>query len=136
MLVKSKKAKGKKLEKYVAHHLSKIFKFAYSRADSGSGKYNKEDVSIPDSVPLFIECKNQAKLSLTNWWNQTTFHCPRSKLPILIYRLNYQKEPTVVTNIMSLVKILKNIKEDVTDIKISMSFNDFLALVKSAYDRE
>jgi len=136
MLAKSKKQKGKRLEKYVASKLSKIFRFAYSRADSGSGKYQKEDVSLPDDIPLFIECKNQAELSLKNWWNQTTFHCPHSKYPILIYKLNYQKEPTVVTNLISLIKILREVKDDMTELKLSMSFGDFLDLVKSAYSEK
>lgn len=134
MLVKSKKAKGKALEKFVAKAFRDVFGYAYARADSGSGKFQKEDVTIPHEVPLFIEVKNQAKLSLKSWWHQTTYHCPVDKLPVLVYKLDYQKEPTVVMTASGFFQMVKNAKiEEWQDTKIAFSFSDFMEIVVVAY---
>lgn len=130
MLTKSKKRKGKDLEKFVASEMKAIFGFAYSRADSGSGKYHKEDVTLPDFVPLHIECKNQAIEKFTDWWNQTIYGCPRSKFPVLVYKLNYWKEPRVmmkyadVANFLIGQKLLNSM-----EFKVILSWKDFRELI-------
>lgn len=126
MLVSSKKRKGKQLEKFVANRLGKIYKFAYSRADSGSGKYKKEDVTLPDDVPFFIECKNHAELSIGSWWGQTINHCPASKIPVLVYRLNYQT-PKVVLKLNDLLYFL--FESSIT------LYNELITLEWDAFER-
>ena len=134
MLVKSKKAKGRALEGFVAKAFRDVFGYAYARADSGSGKFQKEDVTIPHEVPLFIEVKNQAKLSLKSWWFQTTYHCPVDKLPVLVYKLNYQKEPTAVMTAGGFFQMVKEARvEDWQDVKVAFSFSDFMEIVKCAF---
>lgn len=135
MLVSSKKQKGKLLEKFVSSALEKIYPYAYSRADSGSGKFHKEDVSLPREVPLHIECKNQAELQLETWWKQTVEGCPQYKYPVLIYRLNFQKVPTVYMRFDDLLSYISNQKIEMSPFRfcISLSFNDFLKVLQEVW---
>lgn len=132
MLVKSKKQKGKQLEKFVAGRLGKIYKFAYSRADSGSGKYKKEDVTLPDDVPLFIECKNHAEMNFSSWWRQTLNGCPASKLPVLVYKLNYQT-PKVALKLNDLLYFLFQTKISVYNEIITLDWVDFENILLKRY---
>jgi hypothetical protein len=146
MLPKSKKQKGKHLEKWVAGELKKIFGFVYSRADSGSGKFHKEDITLPDEIPFHIECKNQKDKNLKEWWKQTYEACASSKIPVLIYKLNYQKVPTVVMNAADFLDFLSgNFKTRNVDFMenwkrfsdisflIEFSFSDFFNILKYHY---
>lgn len=128
MLPKSAKAKGKRLEKWVCSRLKTIDPHCYSRADSGSGKFHKEDITT--SLPLHIEIKNQATLELLTWWKQTLESCPASKYPVLIYRLNFQKMPTVYMRFSDLLSYISGNKIETFHFNISLSFNDFLQVVK------
>lgn len=132
MLPKSAKQKGKRLEKLVAKELKKIFSFVYSRADSGSGKYHKEDITLPDYVPLSIECKNQAELQIESWFKKTELNCPSSKYPVLIYKQNYQREPKVVMRISDFLNFLsgKRFKYEFNFL-ITFDFKDFLAVCEN-----
>jgi len=118
------------LEKYVADAFKKITPFVYSRADSGSGKFHKEDVTLDEKIPLHIECKNQAELSLVTWWKQTLEGCPASKFPVLIYRLNYQPKPTVYMALNDFFSWLSDQKITAFDTHISIEFDEFMDLVK------
>lgn len=131
-MLKNAKAKGKQLERYVADALKKIDGVAYARLDSGSGLHRKEDVFT--TLPLFIECKNQAMPQIKSWWLQTTMGCPANKFPVLVYRLNYQKEPTVMMDFRDLMLFTGNrepIKDDmIPTFKMSFSFTDFIHLIR------
>jgi hypothetical protein len=135
MLTKSKKQKGKWLEKLVAKKFKEITPYVYSRADSGSGKFHKEDVTLPDNLPFFIECKNQAEINIKQWWKETIDGCPAGKFPILIYKQNYQREPTVVTTFFNLLSYISRVKELPEDnslqFLIHLNFTDFINLIKS-----
>lgn len=136
MLNKSKKAKGKMLEKFVAKAMGEIFSFSYSRADSGSGLEHKEDVSLPTDVPLHIECKNQAEINISRWWDETIDGCPAYRYPVLIYRLNFQKDPSVVMRMCDLLSFLSGKKIEFGDeisMKVTFTFSDFVYLLKKKY---
>ena len=143
MLNHSRKQKGKRLEKLVASTFADIFPFAYSRADSGSGKMHKEDVTLPLNVPLHIECKNQATIDLKGWWSQTMEGCPAYKFPVLIYKLDFQQKPSVVMRMSDVLQFYLSNKPDfaafgekqILDLMvlITMSFDDFIGIVKSVY---
>lgn len=133
MLIKNKKQKGKLLEKFVANELKKIFYFVYSRADSGSGKYHKEDITLPDNIPLFIECKNHAEPRIDEWFKDILKKCPDNKYPVLIYKKNYQK-PKVVMYFNDMIDFLSNTGkveyEGYFKFLIEFDFNDFINLLK------
>jgi len=128
MLPKSKKQKGKQLENFVANELRKIDKYAYRRADSGSGLHRKEDVFT--TLPLFIECKNQKELHINDWWKKTIENCPSDKYPILVFKQNYQREPTVCLWLGDLLSLLSKQKVDLK-YKIYLAWSDFFDLIKS-----
>ena len=133
MLPKSKKRKGKQLEKMVAKELDKIFSYAYSRADSGSGKEHKEDVTLPPEVPLFIECKNHSKEKFSEWWGQLERGCTIGKYPVLIYKLPY-KQPQVQMYLNDLIGLMT--KQKVTSfgtVKITMPFDGFVFVLKQLF---
>lgn len=138
MLGKSRKQKGKDLERFVAKALLEFDKHAYARADSGSGLHRKEDVFT--TLPFFIECKNQAEPSINSWWKQTLDGCPANKLPILIYRLNYQKSPTVVTTYYDLLHFISGVNELPEDntlkFLIHFAFEDFISVIREAQKHE
>lgn len=133
-MLKNSKAKGKQLERYVAKALNEFDKVAYARLDSGSGLHRKEDVFT--TLPFFIECKNQAEPSIKAWWDQTISGCPKEKYPVLIYRLNYQKEPTVVIQLFDLIGYIGDTKLSPSPERVSLSFADFLSLIRKKYDKQ
>ena len=135
MKPKSAHAKGKKFEKEIAKKLGKFFEYTYSRADSGSGKFQKEDITVPDNVPLHIECKHHAKLNINTWWNQTIDGCPDSKYPVLIYKTNYQPAK-VYMKLADSIGFAGNSKQKIwmNNIMITMLFDDFLKLIEIRQD--
>lgn len=135
MLVSSKKKKGKLLEKFVADQFKDIFTYAYSRADSGSGKFHKEDVSLPREIPLHIECKNQATLDIGGWWRQTLDGCPANKHPVLIYKLPFH-DPQVYLYLDALAHVLGLRNEEPGfdyAIPVTLEFKYFKQLLKDKY---
>lgn len=131
MLPRSAKAKGKRLEKYVADRLSEIDKYAYRRADSGSGRLRKEDVFT--TLPLFIECKNQENIQISQWWKQTLRGTPKEKFPVLIYKKNFEKQPTVTMrfgSVLSWISGHANMPNEFNFL-IHFSFEDFILLIKN-----
>jgi hypothetical protein len=137
MLPRTKKQKGKQLEKYVANELKKIFKYVYSRADSGSGKLHKEDITILDDIPLFIECKNQAEPKINEWFKDILNKCPDDKYPVLIYKKNYQKPKVVMYfhNLIDFISKTGKIECDgVLKFLVEFDFEKFINLLKTTYE--
>ena len=127
--LKSRKQKGRQLEKFVAQVFEKIYPFAYARMDSGSGFRHKEDVTLPDNVIWHIECKNHNAPAINSWWEQAKVGCPAWKIPVLIYKLPYQNDPTVVLYLYHLIAFMG--KQDISkiypeDYTISMPFSQFV----------
>lgn len=140
MFKSSRRQKGRQLEKFVARSLEKIFSFAYSRADSGAGKFNKEDITLPSFIPLHLECKNHNVFSLSEWWKQTVNGCPTNKMPVLIYKLPFF-EPKVYMLLDDLIYYLSGVNGNRTDFNtfITMNFEDFekiLSVTKNLYGGE
>lgn len=130
--LKSRKQKGRQLEKFVAQAFEKIYPFAYARMDSGSGFRHKEDVTLPDNVIWHIECKNHNTPAINAWWEQAKVGCPAWKIPVLIYKLPYQNDPTVVLYLYHLIAFMG--KQDISkiypeDYTISMPFSQFTKLI-------
>lgn len=131
MLPKSAREKGKRLERWIANQLKKIDKYTYRRADSGSGRLRKEDVFT--TLPFFIEAKNQSKLNLTNWWKQTLEGCPKDKLPVLVYKQNYQRDPYIMMYLGDLLYYLSGKKVDLK-YKVIMFFSEWFSIIKERYE--
>lgn len=138
MFVSSRRQKGRKLEKFVAEKLEKIYPFAYSRADSGAGKFHKEDITLPSYIPLHLECKNHAQLHLKDWWGQTLKGCPANKIPVLIYKLPFQ-DPMVYWQLDDMLGFLARRAVDTEfHCPVTIQFDNFcqlLVLTKSLYEK-
>ena len=97
--------KGKRLEQKIASEWrKKIDGFAVRMAGSGSG-YMKGDVY---NKLFSIEAKNQEKVKLWEWWEQTRSQVQFNKPPVLMISGNYRP------------------------ILVCMDLNDWLDLVKEA----
>lgn len=130
----STRQKGRILQEFIAKAFKKITPYVFSRADSGSGKYHKEDITLPDYIPLHIEAKNRAVADIKNWWKQTLMGCPKSKYPTLIYKLNYQHDATVYMRITDFILLLENRVDLLDDLKISINFTDFMKVLENKYN--
>lgn len=104
MKAKSRLQKGKRLEQKVAREWRRKVGDAVRMSGSGSG-YMKGDVY---NHHFSIECKNQEKVRLWEWWQQTLSQVQFNKPPALVISGNYRPELVV------------------------MSLNDWLDLVKEA----
>ncbi len=136
MLAKSKKAKGKRLENFVSKRLDKIFVYSYRRADSGSGKFHKEDVTLPSNIPIFIECKKHAKENIKGWWKQTIEGCPVSKMPVLVYELDRWREPMVLCRFSDILWLLSGGSRVKMPLHIHMNWYEFEQLLWDKYKPE
>ncbi len=88
MKAASAKAKGKRLEQKVASlWRSKVDGFAVPTPGSGNGQNYKEDVY---NRYFSIECKNQEKVQLWQWWEQARSHPANMKPPALCISGNYR----------------------------------------------
>lgn len=106
MKAASKKTKGKRLELKVAKlWRSKVDGFAVPTPGSGNGQSYKEDVY---NRFFSIECKNQERVSLWEWWDQARSYPQNGKPPVLAISGNYRP------------------------ILVVMDVNDWLDLVKEA----
>jgi len=101
----SRMQKGKRLENKVASLMrSKLGAMAVRMSGSGSG-YMKGDVY---NKHFSVECKNQEKVSIWKFWDQTTAQVQALRPPALIISGNYRP------------------------ILVVMDINDWLDLVKEA----
>lgn len=84
--MKSKSAhnKGKRFENYLNDYFAKNVD-GYSRRTIGSGAgLDKGDIRLPQHN-IVIEAKNQMKLSVIDWWEQTVSQA-FNEIPVLIFR--------------------------------------------------
>ena len=88
MKAASKLKKGKRLEnKFASLWRRKTGDFAIRTPGSGSGTKFKEDVY---NKYYSVECKNQEKVKLWEWWSQTVAEKHLAKPPVLVISGNYR----------------------------------------------
>lgn len=84
MKAKSAKAKGNRFEKFVLDYVREnLDAHAYQPVGSGSG-LEKGDIYLPKHE-VVIEAKNQAKLSILDWWEQAESQA-HNQIPALVVR--------------------------------------------------
>ena len=93
-MVKTKQ-KGRLLENYVADQIALKGIDPRARAESSSGAGNREKGDIWTSMMILgqnagIECKNQANLSIPDWWRQTKKLEKLSREPVLVFKIGYE----------------------------------------------
>lgn len=117
MKPKSAKEKGNRYEK----HLIEVFRENLdekSRRSYGSGAgLDKNDLNLP-AYDIEVEAKNQMKINLLDWWEQTKNQERMSgRTSVLILRnprLPEFQESLVVMDLYAWLELLKSTKEETT----------------------
>lgn len=110
----SAKAKGKLLEDYVADQIVAKGIDPKARRDGASGAGNREKGDISTSMMVLgqnagIECKNQANLSIPDWWRQTRKLQSLAREPILAFKIYGEplEETKVVIYLDTFLELVK-----------------------------
>lgn len=92
----SKKSKGRKLELRIAAELRAVGIDAKRTPLSGAG-WMKGDVTEIGSNNMWVhECKNQEKVKLWEWWEQTKSQAFGLQKPVLHVSGNYREVLTIM----------------------------------------
>lgn len=99
----SRKAKGSRLEKEIAKRYSKrLYPKSTRMPMSGAMAFHKGDILKRDDKGRVVydvwldECKNQEKVKLWEWWEQTIEQCGAYQKPVLHIKRNYSEGLTVM----------------------------------------
>jgi Holliday junction resolvase len=98
MKSQSRKAKGSRFEREVAGRISDVlggYGVSVKRMLM-SGAIDGWEGDICSNLPVTIECKNQEKVQLWEWWKQTESQSSGGKIPVLLVNKNFNKEPLAV----------------------------------------
>jgi len=110
MKTKSRKNKGVRLQNYVAEQISKTLEL--DKADVKPAIMGESGVDIHLSskakkmFPFSIECKNQEKWNIHEFWKQTLSNLIPNTKPLLIIKRN-REIPLVVMKFNDLLEIIK-----------------------------
>ena len=106
MKAAGKKEKGSRLERKVAELIRAkgLDKKASRMPLSGAMKHLPADIYT--SLPIHIECKNQERIKLYEWWDLTRSKAMMPKEPVLIVKSNNRPILAVIT-IEYLLNLLK-----------------------------
>ena len=118
--VASRKAKGRKLQQYIAQKISSLLDIPWGTDELiRSREMGQSGVDVPligialERMPLSIECKNQEKWSIHEWIKQAQDNKKEDTDWVLVCKRN-QKDPVVVISddyFWKLQEIVLNYKE-------------------------
>ena len=117
---KSKKAKGKTLEREVAKaYRHKLFPKAQSMPMSGAMQFNKGDIFKGVVDEWKDECKNQETTKLWEWWEQTVNQCYGLEKPVLHIKKNYSEILSVIrfSDYIELRETIYDLEEEIRRLK-------------------
>lgn len=116
--MKSQVQKGKILEEHVASQIREkgIDPKAYRAHGSGNGNTEKADIWTSMMVlgqNVGIECKNQATLSIPDWWRQTKKLEKLGREPVLVFKIYGEPlgETKAIIYLDTFLEMAKRIKE-------------------------
>jgi Holliday junction resolvase len=117
MTPRSKIQKGKLLEQHVADQLREKGLDDKAYRAHGSGNGNREKADIWTSMMILgqnagIECKNQSKINIPDWWRQTQKLEKLGREPVLVFKLPYEPlgGTLAVVYLDTLLDLIKNQK--------------------------
>ena len=135
MKAKSAKAKGNKLENWIADKLRSkgIDNKAIRDGASGAGTREKGDIITSASVfgrNLGIEAKNHKVPHIKDWWQQAKKLEILGREPVLAYKLENEKyEETKVViyldTFLDMIKALKEVNKQIKEIKKTKNENSY-----------
>ena len=105
---KSKKAKGTRLEKYVAKELETILGAYGVRATRTpmSGAIDRFKGDIFTNLPVGIECKNSERWTPLEWFKQAQRDTSSGNIPMLVMSRNNMKEPKAMLELNDLITLM------------------------------
>ena len=114
MKLKNAKQKGKLLEDYVADQIIEKGLDNNARRDGASGAGTREKADIITSLQINgqnagIECKNQAKAQVQEWWRQAQKLEKLGREPVVVYKLKGEglKEAKAIIYLDTLLELIK-----------------------------
>ena len=114
MKTSSARAKGKRLEDYVADQIVAKGIDPKARRDSGSGNGDREKGDIVTSMMILgqnagIECKNQKNIAIQDWWRQTKLLEKLQREPVLVFKIEDERweETKCVIYLDTLLDLIK-----------------------------
>lgn len=107
---RSKKAKGQRLEKKVAQRIRQLGLDNDAKRMPASGSMYGWESDIFTHLPYKIECKNQEKVSLWEWWEQTKAQETPYKPGILVVGGNY-RPPLAIMDLDTFLNLLLEVKQ-------------------------
>lgn len=103
MKIRSRKNKGKRLQKYVQSLLlEKTKSFGLVEGDiqntvmGESGRDIKLSPAAETVIPFDIECKNTEKINIWSAIQQAENNCKEGRIPMVIFSKNYSKTYAVI----------------------------------------
>ena len=114
MNTQSKKAKGRRLQQYVVELILKAFPMLTSKdVRSVPASVTGSDIWLSERAaelfPFSVECKNQERINLYQFWEQTKKNAVKEeRLPLLVVKKN-RKEALAVLELETLFALIKAI---------------------------
>ena len=111
---KSKKAKGKVLENWVAAHLRSSGADVGARAMPGSGAYTHFKSDVYTKLRYSFECKSQETTKVWDWYAQAESQASGVEIPVVIFKRNYSQPMALLTaeNFLNMVAEIETLWED------------------------
>lgn len=108
MKAKSAKAKGDRLENWVASELRK--QGIDAKRMPGSGSFNHFKSDIYANIPYSFECKNQETTKVWEWYEQAKKDAGMNKKPIVVFSRNHS-QPMALLSAYDLIAIIGELEE-------------------------
>ena len=104
----SKKQKGTRLEKEIAHRINQVLGEYGVKAQrmpmSGAIEGFKSDIFI--NLPVSIEAKNCERWDVPKYWEQASSQAGLGKMPIVVMSRNYCNDPLAVIRFEDLLTFM------------------------------
>jgi len=120
MKTSSRKAKGRKLQKYICSRIADIFDLNYDQEDDNCAIHSREmgqsgtDVVLRGDLnkkfPFSVECKNTEKLNLYEAIGQAKSN-QKNKFWLLVHKKNH-KEPIAIMDWKTFEYLIRELKND------------------------
>lgn len=107
---KSKKAKGKNLELWLASELRRTKADSNARAMPGSGAFTHFKSDIYTKLPYSFECKSQETTKVWDWYSQANSQAGMMETPIVVFKRNYS-EPMALLSARDLIGIIAELED-------------------------
>lgn len=116
---KSKKAKGKALENWLASELRRTGADDKARAMPGSGSFTHFKSDIYTKLPYSFECKSQETTKVWEWYVQAQSQAGNMEAPVVVFKRNYSQPMALLSasdfiNMVAEIEDLKRILDNRT----------------------